>query len=518
MKPIYRKAASILMIPGLFAAGLPAETPVLAFAENPKGTVTVTVYDDETGELADQNITFEILGTTEELARMGHVYGYGSWNITKTNPYTSDAFEIKPGWNYYVHLQGYNDSIYHYSINEEKSDINLDFDAAADQNLKVYISKEEKTGLLAYRGTFGEEQYPVFDYFHADQYGKLLQVHDYLICEDEFPEPLQYGDIFTTPPNMKTLACDTKYFRKFDPETQLVPSGSISDMEKITELTVAYIDYSVDEKPLTADMNYTVRMVLEDAAGNQYNYKTCEYMINAPYLLSGVKLGDTVMFTMLGKIPFMPVSKVSHVPDIMGDINEDRVFDLADIVLLSRWLLADPDVYVGDWMAADFNKDGRLDAADLQGIKKGLWDDRARPCCTLNILTTYDGYGVDGQHLGEGEFTQTFTIREGDWFYEDGRAQWVKNTLDKYRYNGKLLKVESLSETEIVVSCMAWDERGYNIEWRTIPLAYGDQQEIWSNIRVMDGMSFTHTISFADYYADGTYAALPEKTATPAES
>ncbi len=60
--------------------------------EKNQGTVTVTVYDDETGELADQNLTFQIYETTEGLQQHGIAYRTDRWNVSETNPYTMKRF------------------------------------------------------------------------------------------------------------------------------------------------------------------------------------------------------------------------------------------------------------------------------------------------------------------------------------------------------------------------------------------------------------------------------------------
>lgn len=48
-----------------------------------------------------------------------------------------------------------------------------------------------------------------------------------------------------------------------------------------------------------------------------------------------------------------------------GDVNQDGKMDVADVVLLQKWLLAVPDTNLSDWKAADLCVDGRLDVFDL---------------------------------------------------------------------------------------------------------------------------------------------------------
>lgn len=57
---------------------------------------------------------------------------------------------------------------------------------------------------------------------------------------------------------------------------------------------------------------------------------------------------------------------------VVGDVNADGTFNVADVVMLQKWLLAIPDVTLADWKAADFCEDNRLDVFDLCLMKRKL--------------------------------------------------------------------------------------------------------------------------------------------------
>lgn len=57
---------------------------------------------------------------------------------------------------------------------------------------------------------------------------------------------------------------------------------------------------------------------------------------------------------------------------IMGDINLDGKFNVSDVVLLQKWLLAIPNVELKCWENVDFCKDGKLDVFDLCLMKREL--------------------------------------------------------------------------------------------------------------------------------------------------
>ena len=57
---------------------------------------------------------------------------------------------------------------------------------------------------------------------------------------------------------------------------------------------------------------------------------------------------------------------------IKGDCNGDGAFNISDVVLLQKWLLAVPDTHLENWKAADMCEDNRLDVFDLCMMKQTL--------------------------------------------------------------------------------------------------------------------------------------------------
>ncbi len=57
---------------------------------------------------------------------------------------------------------------------------------------------------------------------------------------------------------------------------------------------------------------------------------------------------------------------------LMGDVNADGTFSMADIVLMQKWLLAKPDAVLADAAAGDLCADGILNAFDLVMMKKRI--------------------------------------------------------------------------------------------------------------------------------------------------
>ena len=79
----------------------------------------------------------------------------------------------------------------------------------------------------------------------------------------------------------------------------------------------------------------------------------------------------TVRFDNQNKLPTGRLKLVQTAP-LTGDVNADGNFDLADAVLLQKWLLAVSDTQPADWRAGDFSGNGRLDAKDFALMKRAL--------------------------------------------------------------------------------------------------------------------------------------------------
>ncbi len=65
-------------------------------------------------------------------------------------------------------------------------------------------------------------------------------------------------------------------------------------------------------------------------------------------------------------------SFVVEATPIIGDINSDGEFSVADVVLFQKWILAVPDTKLANWKAADLCEDDRLDVFDLCLMKRML--------------------------------------------------------------------------------------------------------------------------------------------------
>ena len=57
---------------------------------------------------------------------------------------------------------------------------------------------------------------------------------------------------------------------------------------------------------------------------------------------------------------------------ISGDGNADGICNLADVVLLQKWLINTPETKLANWKAVDCNQDNQLNIMDLCLLKNKL--------------------------------------------------------------------------------------------------------------------------------------------------
>lgn len=57
---------------------------------------------------------------------------------------------------------------------------------------------------------------------------------------------------------------------------------------------------------------------------------------------------------------------------VIGDVDQNGVFEITDIVLVQKWLLGNSDTWLADWQSGDLDENGRLNGADLTLMKRAL--------------------------------------------------------------------------------------------------------------------------------------------------
>lgn len=67
-------------------------------------------------------------------------------------------------------------------------------------------------------------------------------------------------------------------------------------------------------------------------------------------------------------------NRLSTFSDMYGDVNCDGEFNISDLVLFRKWLLNADENKLGNWKAADFSDDNKLDIFDMIAMRKKLID------------------------------------------------------------------------------------------------------------------------------------------------
>ncbi len=105
-----------------------------------------------------------------------------------------------------------------------------------------------------------------------------------------------------------------------------------------------------------------------------------------------------------------------------GDINDDGAFNVSDVVLLQKWLLAVPDMLLANWKAADFCEDNQLDVFDLCLMKTALIEQEQPRQITADEIIALAKKGYDltvadfapfkGEDVGSGLFVMKYEIAD----------------------------------------------------------------------------------------------------------
>mgnify|MGYP000928347292 CR=1 FL=1 len=102
------------------------------------------------------------------------------------------------------------------------------------------------------------------------------------------------------------------------------------------------------------------------------DFETSDFEIDYVKITPFHESGDTEQQETYPEDGWGSLEDISHDTSLQGDVNADGTFDLADVVLFQKWLLAVPDTKLADWKAADFCEDGIWNGFDLCAMKRKL--------------------------------------------------------------------------------------------------------------------------------------------------
>ena len=159
-----------------------------------------------------------------------------------------------------------------------------------------------------------------------------------------------------------------------------------------------------------------------------------------------------------------PSEPLISAAEINGDVNADGSFNIADVVLFQKWLLAIPDTHLADWKAADFCNDDRLDVFDLCLMRRALLAENTGDLKTLTVPVSENNAKLIGRTLKTDGITWLVHSGSAAEFTINGTEASVTicgdsgiNSDEKYRprygvyVDGKLVKDVVMGEKEQTV-------------------------------------------------------------------
>ena len=340
-----------------------------------------------------------------------------------------------------------------------------------------------------YRGTYGEAHDPLFEYIAP--YGQTAFTHKKVYCPGDLGMELSYGDVLVSEKSVSVRQTQSAYTYTMPEDVSLVYIGRCEDLFEVRTLTVDYLDVTTDLGDPYAFPDPVEYYAIGLSEGEEYSvYRTDEYLSDQSVRLGSTGPGDTVSFAFYRGRPMFPLKTAHTKAYLAGDVDRDGAFAVSDLVRFQNWLLRVPDTCLSDWLAADFSSDGRLDVIDLSLMKRALTQELHKPRSVMTVRTSYSGYGMDGHKLAEGSFTESFTVSQGDAFYETSDGHFLLNAVHPYAYEGKVGEVTALDASSITLSLEGYDGT------QEVTLAYGETVEFPSTFVVYDGVNYSYALTF----------------------
>ncbi|MDE7364257.1 MAG: hypothetical protein K2N27_05130, partial [Ruminococcus sp.] len=201
---------------------------------------------------------------------------------------------------------------------------------------------------------------------------------------------------------------------------------------------------------------------------------------------------------------------------IMGDVNCNGEFNIADVVLLQKWLLDFSNTELADWKAGDLCEDDRLDVFDFCLMKRALIQTMAHNPLNLLIGMEYED-AVRNAYISKSEYNyqiagnlkSTIEDKMGrpldysiDRFYFVNNEKLGLNSDTKYLYNTSTMDVYYVNE-DTKMNCATWYWKG------TKAALYGIDDDAEKQNEFLDAMEFYGITKI--YYSIGANKLIKNK-------
>lgn len=315
----------------------------LKFGKNANAAVKDTVRTNKAGEFTMKlrysstsdinNVDLYVNGTKIETMKLGNTNGYSNWKT------------------------------YEKKVTLKSGDNKIEFKANAALPSSLYIDN------FTMSGSFGDET-PVEPEALNGKLIKNLLVEDTENAADwsinyNFGKGSSiYGDraftcaascAFADGAEYIKTACDSKLY-----------TGNLATFEAALDM---YVYVAMDDRvpanltPWLKDWTKTGAVI---TSSNDVTFTLYQKKVKAS---EKVMLGTNGG---LGESANYIVFAATSLPSIKGDVNADGKFDITDVVLLQKWILAVPDTKLANWKAGDLCEDNQIDVFDLCLMKRLL--------------------------------------------------------------------------------------------------------------------------------------------------
>lgn len=352
--------------------------PVFAENEINRGMLTITIIDEETNELfIEDRDCFSIIGGSIHLS---------SWNPSKSNPHT--VTDVQTSFDYVVQYTAKDYDGYTYYIDTEKGEPTISFDDDVKE-VTVYMKKNNwGSSDTTAPETHVSTELKTFEELYALDENELKQY-----CADHKLNYISKEEA----ENQLANKCGIKIMVK--PKDYLLKSDDLLESEDLSAFNKSnFSDYDFDK--MVSDLNLPEKYYKFNADKNNFAfysesapdangdskqtfYKLAQINVQPDpsvenerslarlYQLAGVLTEQNPIVHSISLV------KIGSSPDtaeetISGDVNNDGEFNISDVVLLQKWLLAVPDTHLENWKAADLCDDDILDVFDLCLMRRAL--------------------------------------------------------------------------------------------------------------------------------------------------